>query len=87
MIWAGRPVVGAVLSISEWGCLFQTCADVGVDAALDFQLALPGSGLFTSRARCVHQRAGIGLEFGSPPSAMRDTIGDYVYHHLAAAAA
>ena len=79
-----QHAIGAILSLSEGGCLLRTREDTITDGAgMQLQFALPGAGLISMAARCVHQRgADIGLSFQEPSSSIRRTIGGFVANLL-----
>jgi hypothetical protein len=83
-IRADRRSVGAVLSLSEGGCLLRTTNGLRKGAKLDLQFALPEFGLVSTPARCRYIRKGdAGLEFFEPELDLRQSIGHFVTARLA----
>jgi len=83
-IRADRRSVGAVLSLSEGGCLLRTTNDLRKGAKLDLQFALPEFGLVSTVAQCRYIRKGdAGLEFFEPEPDLRHSIGHFVTSRLA----
>jgi hypothetical protein len=75
---------GAVLSLSEGGCLFRTGDPMRSGAQVDLQFALPRYGLVSTPAECRYVRSGdAGLEFSDAPSDVRNSIAHYVTARLA----
>lgn len=85
-IRSDRRSIGAVLSLSEGGCLLRTRELLRKGSTLDVQFALPDYGLVSARAECRYVRHGdAGLAFAKPPPDVRNTIAHYVTRELAAA--
>jgi hypothetical protein len=85
-VHADRRVVGAVVSLSENGCLFRANEDLDEGLRMNLQFAIPSVGLLSTRAECVRQeRDAVGLVFTDPPLETRHCINDFVSHRLAAA--
>jgi hypothetical protein len=85
-IRSDRRSLGAVLSLSEGGCLLRTDDRLRKGSRVDLQFALPDYGLVSTPARCRYTRRGTaGLEFTPPPDT-RLTIAHFVTQQLAAAA-
>jgi len=83
-IRSDRRSIGAVLSLSEGGCLLRTRESLRKGAKLDVQFALPDYGLVSTRAECVYTRRGdAGLSFATPPPDVRFTIAHFITHQLA----
>jgi len=83
-IRSDRRSIGAVLSLSEGGCLLRTREALRKGAKLDVQFALPDYGLVSTRAECVYTRRGdAGLSFATPPADVRHTIAHFITHQLA----
>ena len=81
---AERRSIGAVLSLSEGGCLLRTGETLRKGAKLDVQFALPEYGLVSTPAECRYTRKGdAGLAFNSPPPDIRLSIGRFVTTQLA----
>ena len=81
---ADRRSMGAVLSLSEGGCLLRTGERLRKGAKLDLQFALPDYGLISTRAECRYLRRGdAGLAFERPTEDVRHTIAHFVTCQLA----
>ncbi len=75
--------VGSVLSLSEGGCLFRGSSRLERGQQMNLQFALPGSGLLTTRAVCVHFAGEeAGLAFREADGELRRSIGHYVQGQL-----
>ena len=75
---------GAVVSLSEGGCLIRTSEQLGQGAQMDLQLALPEAGIVTAQAECVYRRENeMGLAFSETAQRNRQVIGDFVATRLA----
>lgn len=80
-----RRSIGAVLSLSEGGCLLRTRDELRRGAQVDLQIALPHYGMISTRAECRYSsRGNIGLAFTDPAPDTRQTISNYVTLELAA---
>lgn len=80
----GRQSIGALLSLSEGGCLLRTGETLKKGARLDLQFALPDYGLVSTVAECRYVRKGdAGLEFKSPAADVRQSISHFVTLRLA----
>jgi hypothetical protein len=78
--------IGAVLSLSEGGCLLRSGESLARGATLRLQLALPDLGLISTRAECRYAREGdAGLAFADSAGHVRRTISHFVTEKLAAA--
>jgi len=87
-IKADRRSIGAVLSLSEGGCLLRTGESLRKGARIDLQFALPAYGLVSTPAQCRYVRKGdAGMEFSEPPPDIRHSISSYVTARLAEALA
>lgn len=83
---ADQRWMGAIVWLSEGGCLFRTSADLTPDT--DFNLLFP-----LPRGRMVHTRARVknrvddqvGIAFHDPPESSRRAISDFVAERLAIA--
>ena len=83
---AGREWHGAVLSLSENGCLVRTPEPMDLGAELEVCFELPRAGLIQTRAETAYQlRPDTGLVFQATPAASRRAILSYVEEHLVAA--
>ncbi len=77
--------IGAVLSLSEGGCLLRCGERLARGARVDLQFALPSFGLISTRAECRYAReADAGLAFSDSASDVRHTIAHFVTSQLAA---
>lgn len=77
--------MGAVLSLSEGGCLLRSSDGFARGAQIDLQFALPQFGLIKTHAECRYaQGKDLGLAFGDAHSETRRTIAHYVTSRLAA---
>lgn len=77
--------IGAVLSLSEGGCLLRTGDKLARGSRLDLQFALPNYGLIATRAECRYaQDTDAGLAFADSASDVRHTIAHFVTSQLAA---
>ena len=80
--------VGAILSLSEHGCLMRTLHS-GIERGelLKLQFALPGSELVSLSAECVHEAGvDVGLCFEEPTAIEQRAIGDFVSSTLTSGA-
>ena len=83
-IRSDRRSIGAVLSLSEGGCLLRTREALRKGTKVDLQFALPSYGLISTPAECRYMRQGhAGLAFAAPPPDVRYTIAHFVTHQLA----
>jgi hypothetical protein len=82
---AGREWLGAVLSLSENGCLVRSPEPMMLGAELEVSFELPRSGLIETRAESAYQLvADTGLVFQSTPAASRRAILSFVEQQLIA---
>jgi len=83
-IRSDRRSIGAVLSLSEGGCLLRTKETLHKGTNIDVQFALPDYGLVSTAAECRYVRRGdAGLAFESPAPDIRKSIAHYVTLQLA----
>jgi hypothetical protein len=83
-IRADRRSIGAVLSLSEGGCLLRTGDSLRRGTKVNLQFALPDYGLVSTRAACRYTRSGdAGLEFSAPAADIRHSIAHFVTNQLA----
>ena len=76
--------VGNIVSLSEGGCLFRSDAPCNEGETLNLQLALPHTGIVTSRAECRHRHEGeLGLTFRGATREIRGAIDHFVTSRLA----
>lgn len=77
--------IGAVLSLSEGGCLLRSGDKIARGSKLDLQFALPNYGLIATRAECRYaQETDAGLAFADSAADVRHTIAHFVTAQLAA---
>jgi hypothetical protein len=75
---------GAVMSLSEGGCLIATSELIGKGAQMSLQLAIPKDGIITTPAECVYQHENrAGLAFSDTSDRNRQVINDFVASRLA----
>ena len=75
---------GAVLSLSEGGCLLATSEQLGTGTRMNLQFAIPESGILTTRAECVYQHENrAGLAFWETSELNRQLINGFVSSRLA----
>ena len=81
----GIDAPGAILSLSENGCLLRSTVALPGEGALKLQFALPNRGLIDTWAE-PRNKAGreLGLAFDGLPDASRIAIADYVTTSLTA---
>jgi len=80
---ADRRWTGAVLALSETGCLFQSQSDMTPGLEFNLLFPLPLGRVVSLRARvigCHGERAGMAFPSLSPPA--REAIADYVQRRL-----
>jgi hypothetical protein len=83
---ADREWSGAVLSLSENGCLLRTPEPMPLGSALELSFDLPRAGRIETRAEASYQLIpDFGLVFQSTPAASRNAIRSFVEAGLAAA--
>lgn len=76
--------IGAVLSLSEGGCLLRSGDPLSPGATVQLQFALPSSGLVSTRAECRYARASdAGLAFADSSADLRHAISHFVTTQLA----
>lgn len=79
-----RRAIGAVLSLSEGGCLLRTTEKLRKGSRVDLQFALPDYGLVSTSAQCRYRRKGdSGMVFDDPAADIRNTIAHFVTLQLA----
>ncbi|MBW2424439.1 MAG: PilZ domain-containing protein [Deltaproteobacteria bacterium] len=82
----GRSL-GALLSLSEGGCLLHGDETLSEGVRVSLQFALPDYGLVSAEAECRYRLSGnCGMAFALPPEDVRQTIAHYVTLRLAASA-
>jgi hypothetical protein len=83
-IRSDRRWPGAVVSLSEGGCLIRTSEPFAHGAQMNLQFALPEQGIVSARAECLYQRENeLGLAFSKPSERNRRVIDDFVATRLA----
>ena len=76
--------IGAVLSLSEGGCLLRSGERLSRGARLNLQFALPSYGLISTWAECRYAReSDSGLAFSESSADVRHTIAHFVTSQLA----
>ncbi|MEZ4281565.1 MAG: PilZ domain-containing protein [Myxococcota bacterium] len=76
--------IGAVLSLSEGGCLLRSGERIARGTRVDLQFALPSFGLISTRAECRYAREGdAGLAFSASGADVRHSIAHFVTARLA----
>jgi hypothetical protein len=79
-----RRWMGAVVSLSEGGCLFQTSEALAVDQTLNLLFPLPLGQMVTARARVVGQQGrSVRMVFDDMAVAARTAVAQYVEGRLA----
>ncbi len=79
-----RRSIGAVLSLSEGGCLLRSGEPIARGTRVDLQFALPSFGLISTRAECRYAREGdAGLAFAASGADVRHSIAHFVTSQLA----
>ncbi len=80
-----RRWMGAVVSLSEKGCLFRTSQSLTTDQRLNLLFPLPRGQMITARARVIGQRGpSVGLVFDDMALPVREAVAHYVEERLAA---
>lgn len=76
--------IGAVLSLSEGGCLLRSGERLARGAKVNLQFALPTYGLISTRAECRYAReTDAGLAFSDSSADVRHSIAHFVTTQLA----
>jgi hypothetical protein len=79
-----RRWMGAVISLSEKGCLFRTSASLTTDQRLNLLFPLPMGQMVTARARVIGQQGpSVGMVFDDLAPPAREAVAHYVEHRLA----
>jgi hypothetical protein len=82
----GIDAPGAIMSLSEKGCLLRSTVKLPGEGALKLQFNLPGRGLIDTWAEpCSDAGRELGLVFDDLPDAARFAIADYVTTSLVSA--
>lgn len=75
---------GALLSLSEGGCLLATSDFIGKGSRMNLQFAIPATGILTTRAKCVYQQENrAGLAFSENSDRNHQIINRFVAARLA----
>jgi len=83
-VQADQRWLGAVMALSEKGCLFRTSESVSKGMRMSLQFALPFGDLISARAECVHRTGeNAGIAFAETSALAREAIGRFVTHRLA----
>ena len=81
---ADRRWMGAIVSLSVDGCLFQTRSDMSQGQEFNLLFPLPRGRMVSTRARVEHcYDNGVGMSFRSSPAAAREAIAEFVTERLA----
>jgi len=79
-----RRWMGAVVSLSEKGCLFRTSESLAADQRLNLLFPLPLGQMVTARARVIGQQGeSVGLIFDHMAPPIREAVAQYVEDRLA----
>jgi len=79
-----RRWMGAVVSLSENGCLFRTNQMLATDKRLNLLFPLPMGQMVVTRARVIGQQGtSVGLFFDDIAPSIRDAVAEYVENRLA----
>jgi hypothetical protein len=79
-----RRWMGAVVSLSEKGCLFRTSESLATDQRLNLLFPLPLGQMVTARARVIGQHGeSVGLIFDHMAPPIREAVAQYVEGRLA----
>ena len=80
---SNQRFIGAVLSLSEQGCLFRSSDTIPSDQPLQLLFPLPGERMVSLRASMIEQNGGeVGLRFENPTTRSRRAISGYVVDQL-----
>jgi hypothetical protein len=83
-----RRSMGAVVSLSEDGCLFRTREPMAVDRAITLVFPLPLGTMIATPARVIgHRDECVALAFDGPEPPAREAVARYVEQRLATARA
>ncbi len=79
-----RRWMGAIVSLSERGCLFQTSQSLETTQRLNLLFPLPLGQMVTARARVIgRQGQSVGLAFDDMAPPAREAVAQYVEKRLA----
>lgn len=83
---ADRGWMGAIVSLSAGGCLFQTRSEMQAGLELNLLFPLPRDRMVYTRARVLRRKGDlIGMQFTDPPEPSQQAIGEFVAERLATA--
>jgi hypothetical protein len=83
-----RRSVGAVVSLSEGGCLFRTSDALAADQSITLLFPLPLGTMISTRAHVIAQRGEcVALAFDDVEPPAREAVAQYVEQRLATASA
>jgi hypothetical protein len=83
---ADRRWMGAIVSLSVKGCLFQTTGEMAIGSEFNVLFPLPRGRMVSTRARVSRRdRDHVGLDFQGPPTPHREAIDEFVTTRLAMA--
>lgn len=81
-----RRLMGAIVSLSVEGCLFQTHAEMWQGQEFNLLFPLPRGRMISTRARVEHRYGhGVGMSFLDPAEPAREAIASFVTERLATA--
>ena len=81
-----RRSVGAVVSLSEGGCLFRTREPMAIDSPITLVFPLPLGTMVSTPVHVIGQRNEcVALAFDGPETPIREAVAQYVEHRLATA--
>ena len=79
-----RRWMGAIVSLSERGCLFRTNETMATDQRLNLLFPLPLGQMITARARVIGQQGpSVGMVFDEMAPPVREAVARFVEHRLA----
>ncbi len=79
-----RRWMGAIVSLSEKGCLFQTSESLAINQQLNLLFPLPMGQMITARARIIGQQgSSVGMVFDDIAPPLREAVAHYVEGRLA----
>jgi hypothetical protein len=79
-----RRWMGAIVSLSEKGCLFQTSESLAMDQRMNLVFPLPLGQIVTARARVIGQQGqSVGLVFDHMAPPIREAVAHYIEGRLA----
>lgn len=81
---ADRRWIGALVSLSQEGCLFRTGEAMAKGLELNMLFPLPLGRMISTRARVVNRSGDlVGMQFTAPAGTVRNAVGEYVEGRLA----